>query len=167
MTVLASCFNKQFSSSHEARILQTCPDRSYWWRTKSFPVDYKTRTLICWSHLDLMEVLLNQKKSLANSCTTYMINISTYNTINRKIKAKLLPKNEHLRMKVIHKHKETFYISVITDAILDQKRLNICEHAVMMAPCKTLTLRHHYQVFTYIYSHLEKGICPFHFQFIL
>ena len=64
-------------------------------------------------------------------------------------------------------------ISVITDAFLDQKKVNVCEHAVMMAPVLpsclatplvalfiTLTWGHHYHVSMYIYSLLiEKGIC--------
>ena len=35
-----------------------------------------------------------------------------------------------------HKHLETCYISAIKNAFLDQKRVNVCEHAVMMAPCE-------------------------------
>jgi hypothetical protein len=55
-------------------------------------------------------------------------------------------------MKVTHKHKETLYISAITYAFLNQKRVNACEHTVMM-------VRRLYQVFTYIYSLLiKKGI---------
>ena len=34
-------------------------------------------------------------------------------------------------MKVTHKHIEMWYISGITDGFLDQRRVNVCEHAIM------------------------------------
>ena len=42
-------------------------------------------------------------------------------------------------MKVTHKHKniETWYIAAITGAFLDQKRVNVCEHTLMMVPHET------------------------------
>ena len=35
-------------------------------------------------------------------------------------------------------HKNLWYISTITDVILDQKRVNVCEHTVKMAPHGTI-----------------------------
>jgi hypothetical protein len=52
---------------------------------------------------------------------------------------------------------------MITDVILDQKRVNICEHTLKTAPHGTylqLAWRHLYHIFTYIYSIvIEKDIC--------
>ena len=54
----------------------------------------------------------------------------------------------------VHKHMKIWNILVITDAFLNQKRENVCEHMVKM-------MWHHlYRIFTYIYSLLiEKCIC--------
>ena len=82
---------------------------------------------------------------------------STDNSINRK------RKGTHQKIKRSpdkstheHKHTATWNILAITDAFLDQKRVNVCEHPVKMVAQG----RHLYHVFTYIYSLLiEKDIC--------
>ena len=55
------------------------------------------------------------------------------NTINRKRKGKTHQKMKRSPDESTHKHMETLYISVITDAFFNQKRVNVCEHAVKMA----------------------------------
>jgi hypothetical protein len=56
-----------------------------------------------------------------------------YNTVNTKRKGNLLPESEEIFERT-HKHTETCNISAITDAFLDQKRVNVCEHMVITAP---------------------------------
>ena len=49
---------------------------------------------------------------------------------------KLLPKNEDISREEAHTNtrKLNWYISTIADVFLDQKRVNVCEHMVKMAP---------------------------------
>ena len=77
---------------------------------------------------------------------------SSYNTNIGKRKGNLLPKNEEISGGKSHTNtrKHIWYISTIIDVFLNQKRLDVCEHA----------WRHLYLVFTYIYFLLiEKDIC--------
>ena len=55
-------------------------------------------------------------------------------TINRKRKGKFTTKMKRSPDESTHKHTETLYISTITDVFLDQKRVNVCENTVKMAP---------------------------------
>ena len=83
------------------------------------------------------------------------------NTKHRKRKDKetLTEKWRDLWRKGTHKHKKlNWNILTITDAFLDQKRVNVPEHTAKME--STLMWHRRYYVFTYIYSLLiKKDIC--------
>ena len=53
---------------------------------------------------------------------------SQWNTKNGKRKGNLIPKNEEITIGKAHKNiwKLIWYISTITDAFLNQKRVNVC-----------------------------------------
>ena len=65
-------------------------------------------------------------------CVDFSVHYVVFDSINKKKKEKT---HQNMRSpdENTHKHMETWNISVITDAFLDQKRLNVCEHAVKMA----------------------------------
>ena len=86
------------------------------------------------------------------------------NTINRKRKGKLLPKNKEIS-EWINTWKLEWYISVITDAFLDQKRINVCEHMVARSHIFTLFWSRKASVIAEKYhSSFRVFVCDFHLE---
>ena len=58
---------------------------------------------------------------------------------NRKRTRKLIPKNEEISGQKAHTNtqKLNWNVSTITDVFLNQKRVNVCEHMVKMAPSES------------------------------
>ena len=104
--------------------------------------------ILCYAQTAVM-ILISNKSSFPSSSKSLLTKFKLSHplqshvhyfsfSINRKRKGKLAKKIKRSPDESTqeHKHMETWYISAITDAFLDQKKVNVFEHAVKLASCE-------------------------------